>query len=169
MKYFSLLPKTTFELENKEVTMVDISTRFKLLDYIKNNQDTLIQLDYTIKEEMRPEQVTYELYQTYNYTWILLALNSVFNIYEDWVLPQSVVDKRMIKKYGSIRNAMNTPVAWYDKYGYEVSSYSRLKVRTEMAFDRIMKENERKKYIKVFTRISVQRIQNDFQAILKEI
>lgn len=169
MKYFTLFPKTNIEIENKQVVMVDISTRFKLLDYIKKNQDTLIQVDYEIQEEKRPEQVSYELYNSYNYTWIILTLNDVYNIYEDWILPQNVLDKRMIKKYGSIRNAMNTVIAWYDVNGYEVSPESRLRHRKETAFQRIMKENSSKKNIKVFTNISVQRIQNDFQAILKNL
>lgn len=169
MKYFTLFPKTNLEIENKKVVLVDLSIRFKLLDYLKNNQDTLIQLDYEIIEDKRPEQVSYELYNSYAYTWIILTLNNVYNIYEDWVLPQNVLDKRMIKKYGSITNAMNTVVAWYDVNGYEVSSESRLRYRKETAFQRIMKNNSSKKNIKVFTNISVQRIQNDFQAVLKEV
>lgn len=169
MRYFSLFPKTTVEIENKQVSMVDISTRFKLLDYIKNNNETLIKLDYTIEEEKRPEQVSYELYNSYNYTWILLTLNNVYNVYEDWVLPQSVIDKRLIKKYGSIRNAMQEVFAWYDENGYEVSPNSRNKKTKKTVFQKVMEENEKRKHIKIFTNISIQRIQNDFQAILKEL
>lgn len=167
MRYFSLFPKTTVEIENKQVSMVDISIRFKLLDYIKNNNETLIKLDYTIEEEKRPEQVSYELYNSYNYTWILLTLNNVYNVYEDWVLPQSVIDKRLIKKYGSIRNAMREVFAWYDENGYEVSPNSRNKKTKKTVFQKVMEENEKRKHIKIFTNISIQRIQNDFQAILK--
>lgn len=168
MLYFTEFPKTNVLIENKSVTLIDIFARVKLLDYIKNNQDFLIQNDYYIEHEKRPEQISYELYGSYDYTWIILTLNNVYDINTDWVMPQFVLDKRMISKYGSIENANRTVVAWYDRYGYEVSENSKQKVTKETAFQKIMRENELKKNIKVFTTISVKRIQRDFLKLIKD-
>lgn len=168
MKYFTLFPKTTVNIDNKAVSMVDISVRVKLLDYIKNNQDSLLQSDYFIENEKRPEQVSYELYDSYNYTWTILILNNVYNIFEDWVLPQDVIDKRLIREYGSLEEANRKIVRWFDRYGNEVSSRSKGIASYETAFQNIMRENDKKKNIKVFSDISVLKIQNDFKRILKD-
>lgn len=169
MKYFTLFPKTTVQIENKLVPLVDITVRVKLLDYIKKNQDILVQSDYVIEKEARPEQVSFELYESYDFTWTILTLNNVFNIFEDWVQPQSVIEQRLIRQYGSLENANKTIVKWTDQYGYEVSSRSKNKKISESAFQFAMRENDKKKNIKVFSILAVQKVQNDFKRILKQI
>lgn len=165
MNYFTLFPKTTLSVENVNVSMVDILTRVKLLDYIKNNNDNLIQYKYTIENELRPEQVSYALYESYDYTWIILILNNVYNVHTDWVLPQTTLEKVIINKYGSIENAYRTTVSWYDKHGYEVSERSENRVTRLSAYDKAMQDNFKKATIQVFTSVAVQKIQNDFKSL----
>ena len=145
MFYFQEFPRTTYNIGGQSVSVVDITVRVKLLDYIKNSRDNLIINDYEIENQKRPEEVSFELYETYDYTWTILILNNVYNIYSDWIRPQELIDKELIKEYGSIENANKVIVSYYDKDGYEVGKTSINKVTSETAFQRIMRENEKKK------------------------
>lgn len=167
MNYFKYFPKTTESIDNTDVSIIDISIRYKLLDYIKTNKDMIIQTGYVVEEEIRPEQVSYELYGSYEYTWILLCLNNVYNIYEDWVQPQSVIDKLLIRKYGSLENSQKKILAWYDRYGYEVSENSKFKVKSVTAYEKILRDNQSKRNIQIFNDVSIQKIQNDFRNTIK--
>lgn len=169
MNYFKYFPKTTESIDNTDVSIIDISIRYKLLDYIKTNKDMIIQTGYVVEEEIRPEQVSYELYGSYEYTWILLCLNNVYNIYEDWVQPQSVIDKLLIRKYGSLENSQKKILAWYDRYGYEVSENSKFKVKSVTAYEKILRDNQSKRNIQIFNDVSIQKIQNDFRNTIKKL
>lgn len=166
MNYFQQFPKITYSIASQNVDVIDITVRVKLLDYVKNSKSHLVINNYTIENEKRPEEVSFDLYGTYDYTWTILILNDVYSIYSDWVKPQSVLDKEMIKEYGSIEKANETIIAYYDEYGYEVGKTSPTRKTRLSAFQKMMRDNENKKNIKVFDQSVVFRIQADFQEIL---
>ena len=62
--------------------MIDISVRFKMLDYLKKNNDNLSILKYEIENNERPEEISFEIYDSYDYTWSILLLNNVYNLHE---------------------------------------------------------------------------------------
>lgn len=163
MLYFREFPKVNYTIEGKSVNVVDITTRVKFLDYIKNTNNNLIINNYSIENEKKPEDISFELYSSYDYTWSILMLNNVYNIFTDWVLPQDAIDKLIIKKYGTIENCQQTIVSWFDEHGYEVdkSSYSRKTYIT--AYEKIMKENDEKRNIRVFDSSVIAKVQIDLR------
>jgi len=163
MYYFQEFPKTTYRVGSQSIDIVDITVRVKLLDYIKNSRNNLTIIDYEIENQKRPEEVSFELYETYDYTWTILILNDIYNVYSDWIKPQELIDKEIIREYGSIENANKTIVRYLDKDGYEIGPTSKNKHSVETAFEKIMRENEAKKMIKVFDPAVVFRVQSDLK------
>tara|TARA_Y100001972_G_C7485354_1_gene246431 strand:- start:110 stop:610 length:501 start_codon:yes stop_codon:yes gene_type:complete len=166
MLYFKLFPKIEYETETSTVSLVDITVRSKVLDYVRNNHHLTIDT-YLIERDERPEEVSFEVYSTFDYTWSILALNKVYNIHLDWFRPQEVLDRQIIREYGSLENAQQTIVEAYDEYGYEVDK-SDPNVRSRVsAFEKIVTENENKREVQVFSPDIISRIHADFESDLR--
>ena len=136
MQFFSEFPKEQFNYKGGySLQLIDIGVRIKLLDYIQNNNLSAVGIrnNYEIVNYKRPEQVSYELYQKHEYTWTLLILNNVYNIYEEWVQLVDLVEQKLIKKYGSIEKANETPVAFYSEFGYEIAESTVAKVKQDFS------------------------------------
>lgn len=130
MYFFKDFPKEKFNYQFNTIVQIDITTRVKLLDYVKNNQDSLSILNYEIKNEKKPEQISLELYDTTDYTWTILILNDVYDIYNDWVKPQIVLENELIQKYGSLEESNRVPAHYYSEFGYEIGESSLQQVQT---------------------------------------
>lgn len=88
MTYFRDNPITLYRFGNNEeaVTIQDISRYSDVIDQIKD--EASVYRKYTILENMRPDQVSFELYGTTNFYWTFFLLND--NIREQgWPLSQS--------------------------------------------------------------------------------
>lgn len=219
MHFFKDFPKEKFNYQFNTIVQIDITTRVKLLDYVKNNQDSLSILNYEIKNEKRPEQISLELYDTTDYTWTILILNDVYDIYNDWVKPQLVLENELIKKYGSLEESNRIPAHYYSEFGYEISKSVFNQVRNdyetreknytllhqtvgfqdeysitvlgdlqhkqaskthkgkvienrgpviETVFEKTMRENDEKKWIRVFDSKVIFRIQSELTSLLEQ-
>ena len=167
MLYFKNFPKTVNFVNSKPVFMTDISVRFKMLDYLKKNNEGLSILKYKIENDERPEEISFELYDSYDYTWTILLLNNVYNPHEDWLISEEILDSSVIREYGSLENAQNIFVEFYDEYGYEVSaSDSNVKSRVSV-YEKVFKENRKKEIIDVFDPRIIRKVQNDFESDMK--
>lgn len=125
MKFFSDFPRfDTFYANDKKYSMIDISVRIKFFEYIEKYKDNLTILDYLIENDKRPEEVSYELYGTYDYVWMILLLNKIYSIYDEWPISNDVVEAQLIQKYGSLENSNQTYVHYYSEFGHEVSADS---------------------------------------------
>ena len=90
-------------------------------------------------------------------------LNEVYNLKDDWALSQELLDKKIKREYGTLDNAQQTFVEFYDEYGYEVSPTDKNVHERITAFEKIIYENELKKDVKVFDPSIISRIQADFE------
>lgn len=166
MHYFQEFPKVREQIGSQYVDVIDITTRVKFLDYLQKNESSLIIEDYQIKNGQRPEQVSMKLYSSYDFTWTILLLNKVYNIFEDWYQPQEIVDKKIVEKYGSI-DACNRVIAnWYDQYGYEVSPNNLNRAKSRTMLQKIIDENEAKKNIRVLSSKHIDQVQRNFRSLL---
>lgn len=87
MTYFSDNPRTLYRFGNNEfpVNFQDISAYANVIDQIKDNVSAY--QEYTILENTRPDQVSYELYGSTNYYWTFFLMND--NIREQgWPLSE---------------------------------------------------------------------------------
>ena len=232
MYFFKEFPKEKFNYNGRYTQeLIDVTTRIKLLDYVKNHKDLSqvgIRSNYEIFPGQRPEEISFELYESYDYVWTILILNNIYSIFEDWIQPQEVIEKKLIKEYGSIEKANQTPAAYYSEFGYEIGESSVLYVsdqfkkreknyvlleqqkvindsqvennvddtwmkklietkgkriksktetgrvvenngsKTETVYERVMRENEEKKFIRVFEPRVIFRVYSEFSGMIEK-
>ena len=92
--YFSYFPTITYA--DKQV--IDIFRRADVIRKIKNASTTIE--TYLIQDGETPEQVSYKLYGTTRYHWILLLVNDIEDPFYDWCLSTTELDDFVTSKYG---------------------------------------------------------------------
>lgn len=94
--YFTRLPKVIYA---DDFLIRDISRRFKVSDFIKNNYDAI--RFYVIKEFESPEQLAQDFYGDPNLHWVILLTNDIADPFYDWVMPDDELFEYVKVKYGS--------------------------------------------------------------------
>lgn len=79
----------------------DINLSIRITNFI-NSYKNLSFLPYIVKNGERPESVSYKLYGSSKFDYIILLLNDVKNIYDDWPMGDQVFAEYIETKYGSI-------------------------------------------------------------------
>ena len=78
-----------YNLSNKQPVITNIKNLFTkydiIIDYKKNVE---VILSYDIKENETIEQVSYKVYDTIDYWWIVAVFNDITNPFNDWPLNQ---------------------------------------------------------------------------------
>lgn len=64
--------------------------------------------EYYVKNGERPEQISYDLYGTEAYYWIILQVNDIVDYYNEWPLSQVELNDFILKKYGGYEGAGET-------------------------------------------------------------
>lgn len=167
MFYFRLFPKINHQIDSTNIELIDLTTRSKVLSYIyeeirKENYQGAIRL-YLNDPIKKPEEISNEMYSSYDYTWTILILNHVYDINRDWAVSQEVLDKRIKRKYETLEKAQQTFIEFYDEYGYEVDAGNPNVHQRVSAFEKYVHENELKKDVKIFDPSIISRIQSDFE------
>jgi hypothetical protein len=62
---------------------------------------------YIIKEGQRPDHIAYDYYDDSRYAWLVLLSNQVIDPYYQWPLSSNQFNDVIIKKYGSVENAIS--------------------------------------------------------------
>ena len=88
MSYINNFPFVSYKFGNNEkpVAFQNISVYADVIDQIKDNVNTY--QDYTVLENMRPDQVSFELYGITNYYWTFYILNDKLRE-QGWPLSQA--------------------------------------------------------------------------------
>jgi hypothetical protein len=125
MKYFETLPKITYQFSTGEYSVIDIFSRVALKPsfFANTNFYTTQQLE-TI---LRPEQLSYETYKEFQYYWLLMLVNKVYDVNRDWPIQQEVfgsaLEKLQNKKvYYIYQNVEIIPndILWFSEDSYGV-------------------------------------------------
>ena len=67
--------------------------------FYKNIETNYILKEYSIRGATRPELLSYELYGTVEYYWVLLMINSVYDPFYDWIMSDQAVHDYSAQKY----------------------------------------------------------------------
>lgn len=119
---FNLYPKVNFRVNDYDIVRaVDLSFAFKVGEQLKSYKG-ISYYSYTIQDGERPDSVSTKFYNTPNFDWIILLVNNMYNIYEDWPKDTLTLEKYIIEKYGSISNASTTVKYYYDADGDIIDS-----------------------------------------------
>ena len=98
MSFFKQFPRTAYIIDDTAINIPDIFRRVAANSLIDNM--TIMNL-YDIQDAERPEHISYDVYGTTDYYWVILIANNIIDPYHDW--PKSTTDLRQFaeQKYGA--------------------------------------------------------------------
>ena len=103
--YFSYLPDVFVRTKSYRtgtndpyVLAKNLFRRIKIRDDLS---DVILGFEkYTIKNNQRPDQVADEVYGNVNYDWVILLVNNIINVYDEWPMTEQELYNYMVRKYG---------------------------------------------------------------------
>lgn len=81
-------------------TIVDIFHDYN--KFYKNISQKYNMKEYSIKNSPRPELLSYQLYGSTEYYWVLLMVNEIYDPYYDWVMSDQAVFEYTQQKYANV-------------------------------------------------------------------
>lgn len=119
-RYFSYFPQTVYSLDSGDTyqKITDILKRVKFDDTIKN--ESVLYYTYNIQEGERPEILAHKIYGDEEKHWIILLLNDIVDIKQQWPLSYNELNSHIVSTYGSIATAQSTVHAHYKTLTYKV-------------------------------------------------
>lgn len=125
--------------------------------------------DYIIPDGYRPDHVSYQQYGTTRHFWIILIVNDIRDIWEEWPLSTYEFTRYVSAKYGSIETS-KTMVHEYREIETDeiIDEETRQeigadKVKTIYKFDYEFETNENKRDIKLVNRAYLSKIREELE------
>lgn len=123
MSYFKHLPAIKYRTgeDGRHIDALDITTRAKILDYVKNSAGTV--LDYIIRDGERPEHLSHRVYGKPEYHWINLLYNEIHDPFFEWPLNSKDLEIMVERKYAGrayfidLKDALNVNPDFYLEVG----------------------------------------------------
>ena len=107
--YFKQFPDVDYALR---VNSAGKSKNIKIKDYFRLTRvrddifsESTLYTEYIVKNGERPDQISYNIYGSEKYYWIILQVNDIVDYYNEWPLSQQELEKYIIDKYGSEQEA----------------------------------------------------------------
>lgn len=124
---FQFYPKIYYRINDYDYLRVrDISIYTKLKDYVAR-YGAVTSTTYFVQNGETPDYVSYKLYGTPKFDYILMILNDIRNVYDEW--PRNKMDllSYIEEKYGSLTYAQTNYANYY--------TGDKLKVSKDMWFE----------------------------------
>ena len=104
--YFNYFPLIKYDCSGNGnfITIQDIMTRIKVINYIRLNGALFAK--HSVKDGWTPEMVSQDIYVSSTFHWVLLLFNEIINTYYDWPLSVRNFQKFVTDKYTD-PNAIN--------------------------------------------------------------
>lgn len=113
MAFFKYFSQRWHELpDGEKVLLCNLTRRVAISPEAKANQT--IMLEYEIKGNERPEVLSYRLYGTKDYWWVVLMVNNILDVNAQWPLNSDELEELIDKKYGENRSLVHH---WVDVDG----------------------------------------------------
>jgi hypothetical protein len=118
---FNLYPRIEYKINDFDsLKVVDITVSGKVKKFL-NSYRSLELRPYIVKNGELPEIVANKIYGSPKYAYVLIAVNDIQSLYDDWPKNSDVFKNYIIEKYGSLSYALTTTHAWYTGNGSIVS------------------------------------------------
>tara|TARA_E500000178_G_scaffold355906_1_gene430493 strand:+ start:2049 stop:2732 length:684 start_codon:yes stop_codon:yes gene_type:complete len=111
--HFKFLPKVEYDIDNDGKTkkeMTNIFTVMRVAESFANNP--LAYYEYQVKDSETPEMIASLYYGSPTYSWVVLMLNNIINVEDEWPRNSNVTDKVILGEYGS-RLAADQDILYY--------------------------------------------------------
>lgn len=103
--YFGRIPNLLYLKYNKNpfdgnyILIKNIFARIKLVDDIVPSA-TVFE-DYFVKDQDRPDTLAFDYYDNPGLDWIIILINNIRNIYDDWPKNQNAFNEYIFSKYSN--------------------------------------------------------------------
>tara|TARA_Y100000004_G_scaffold95394_2_gene106879 strand:+ start:1388 stop:1900 length:513 start_codon:yes stop_codon:yes gene_type:complete len=87
MSFFKQFPRTLYLVDDTLVNIPDLFRRVKPNELFDN---MAYMNEYEVQDGQKPEHISYDLYETVDYYWVILVCNNIIDPYHDW--PKSNLD-----------------------------------------------------------------------------
>lgn len=118
INYFQNFP--TIAYGNNLVT--NITARVVLSKLVEKNASAI--RPYVVREGERPDMIAGDYYDDPRYAWVIYLSNQTFDPYFDWPLTADQFDDLIIKKYGSLENALTRTYFFRTNYTDDIITIS---------------------------------------------
>lgn len=170
MSIFRNYQKVNYKINNYDyLTAIDITKTYKLRNLIKTYR-SITYTPFVIREGSRPDNISQELYGTPEYDWVILILNDIFNVYDEWPRDRETFKNYIIEKYGSLATAQSSIKYYYDadKNIIDLTTYTSLpqaQRSLETVYEYELRKNTNKSIIKVVPFSIVKKIETDIRSL----
>ena len=98
MSYFNRFPNVDYNFDGQIIKINNITKRVVVDDLVYTTPGALT--SYNIKNDETPRMIAHQLYGDDRLYWVVLLLNNIYDIYQDW--PKSVFEMSTFlhNKYG---------------------------------------------------------------------
>jgi hypothetical protein len=84
------------------ITTKNLFRRSKVIPEVLRNYTYFSK--YTIPGNLKPYQVSHNIYGSKDYEWVILIVNDITNVYDQWPLSSVELEKKINEKYGTRQN-----------------------------------------------------------------
>lgn len=173
MSIFSFYPKVSYKIDNIDyLKAIDITNSLKVKNFLKDYRGISYN-PYRIEDGEKPDLISYKVYGTPKYDWIILLANDIYNIYDEWPKDSQTLNEFIAEKYGSLSSASSTVKYYYDASGniidydswYALPSASR---NSETEYEYEVRRNINKSKIKVIKPALIAAIDAELKSIVNK-
>jgi len=100
MEYFKFFPNEFFSLPGNNVNNFNMTNIYRAItvpDEVKNN--TSATFDYLNVNVLSPDEISRRLYDDVKYWWVIMHLNDITNMNEDWPIDSTILEKYIEAHY----------------------------------------------------------------------
>lgn len=118
---FQFFPKTLYLINDFDYQkVVDLNVSAQITEYVKRFKTSPSVRQFIVRDGERPEALSQRLYGTPKYDYLIMLLNDIESIHDDWPKNSVALNNYIEKKYGSI-SASNVIGFWYTGDGDQVA------------------------------------------------
>lgn len=141
---FNIFPRIDYKISSYDtIKSVDLNVSAKVKDAFAKYKFTTVR-PYFISDGESPDLVSYKLYGTPKFGYIIMMTNGIYSIYDDWPKSTVAFKKYIIEKYGSIAHATQTDLYYYTGEKLIISEESYLENDDPNKFKETIMEYEKR-------------------------
>ena len=173
MTYFNKFPTGYYILGEYASVVKDVTLRAKFTEIALNN--TLFYDTYRVIDTDTPELISYAIYGSPQYHWVILLANNIIDPYTDWPMPDSVFNEWVENKYAYLNETNEQDEVelgadkikyWIDEDGIVVNESPSAFPMSHRMYEDLM--NNKKRLIKIVKPDLLPDLINQFEAAIQK-
>jgi hypothetical protein len=124
--FFKYFPKTVYNLDDSFGldAITNLTTTFSFDDNILQN--SILYYEYTISDGETPEIVSHKIYGSSEKHWLIMKMNGISDVKNDWPLDQISFNDAVDAKYANSANVGESGIEWARS---NIHSYYKIETR----------------------------------------